>query len=292
MKKIKIGTCVPGHLTFQWGPHLVKAGYECLSLNFHMAYDQGNMAEFAKKVLSMLDGTDAGISSLGFYCNALQNEEQLRMLEQFIDNAKLFKTSLVSTFAGAVEGECVEAAMPLFKKVFGELARRAEDNGVKIVFENCPMGGTWQKNTCNIAFNPRAWEMMFNEVASDSIGLEWEPAHQMIQLIDPIPQLRSWVNKIFHVHGKDATIDWADVRRLGILGPNEFSVSRTPGFGDTNWRDIFFILYQNGYEGNVCVEGYHDPIYGHEWEMTGQLHALQYLKWCRGGEFIANPWDC
>ena len=30
----------------------------------------------------------------------------------------------------------------------------------------------------------------------------------MCQLIDPIPQLRKWVDKIFHVHGKDATIAW------------------------------------------------------------------------------------
>ena len=25
--------------------------------------------------------------------------------------------------------------------------------------------------------------------------------------------------------------------------------------------------------------------------LRGQLHALQYLKWCRGGEFTPNPWD-
>lgn len=24
--------------------------------------------------------------------------------------------------------------------------------------------------------------------------------------------------------------------------------------------------------------------------MTGQLHALNYLKWCRGGEFTPTPW--
>ena len=45
------------------------------------------------------------------------------------------------------------------------------------------------------------------------------------------------------------------------------------------------------YTGDICVEGYHDPIYKKDWEMTAQKHALNYLKWCRGGDFIPNPWE-
>lgn len=29
------------------------------------------------------------------------------------------------------------------------------DNGLKIAIENCPMDGTWQRATCNIAFHPK-----------------------------------------------------------------------------------------------------------------------------------------
>ncbi len=39
---------------------------------------------------------------------------------------------------------------------------------------------------------------------------------------------------------------------------------------------------------DICIEGYHDPVYYGELEMTGQLHALNYLKWCRGGDFTPN----
>jgi sugar phosphate isomerase/epimerase len=181
--------------------------------------------------------------------------------------------------------------MPKFKEVYSELAKRAEDKGVKIAFENCPMGGTWDKVTCNIAINPRAWEMMFNEVDSPAIGLEWEPAHQLIQLIDPIAQLRKWVGKVVHVHGKDASVDMAAVREYGVLCNTDwYAPERTVGFGDTDWRDIFSILHKGGYEGDICVEGYHDPVYSRDWEMVGQLHALEYLKFCRGGEFVENPW--
>ena len=44
-------------------------------------------------------------------------------------------------------------------------------------------------------------------------------------------------------------------------------------------------------EGDICIEGYHDPVYSGEWEMTAQRHALRYLKWCRGGDFVPNPWE-
>ena len=153
------------------------------------------------------------------------------------------------------------------------------------------MGGTWDRLTCNLAMNPRAWEMMFQEVDSPALGLEWEPAHQMIQLIDPIPQLRKWVHKVYHMHGKDATVDMAAVREYGVMCNSDwYAPERTVGFGDTNWRDVFSILHKGGYEGDICVEGYHDPVYSREWEMTGQLHALNYLKWCRGDVYTPNPW--
>lgn len=178
-----------------------------------------------------------------------------------------------------------------FGEVFRELARRAEDRGVKLAIENCPMEGTWQRATCNIAINPRAWERMFDEVNSDAVGLEWEPAHQLIQLIDPIAQLRDWVGKVYHVHGKDATVDRSLVAKYGVLCDTDwYAPERTPGFGDSNWRDIIYILHKGGYTGDICVEGYHDPIYKKDWEMTAQKHALAYLKWCRGGDFTPNPW--
>lgn len=37
-----------------------------------------------------------------------------------------------------------------------------------------------------------------------------------------------------------------------------------------------------GYVGDLVVEGFHDPIFKEEREWAGQLHALEYLKWCRG----------
>lgn len=291
MKQIDIGTCIPGPRALDWIPHMAKAGFECVALNFHMSTDGIEITELAPKVKELLDGTGVYVASIGFYCNALQYEDHQKTLEHFIDSAHLFGTDMVSTFAGGLEGQSVEDSMPRFKEVFGELARRAEANGVRLVIENCPMGRNWRHVTCNIGFNPKAWEMMFDAVPSDALGLEWEPGHQMIQLIDPLPQLKQWAHKIYHLHGKDASIDMEEVRRLGVFGAVDFAPQRTPGFGDTDWRNVFSILHQKGYEGNICVEGYHDPVYQGDWEMTAQLHSLQYLKWCRGGDFTPNPWS-
>jgi sugar phosphate isomerase/epimerase len=111
----------------------------------------------------------------------------------------------------------------------------------------------------------------------------------MYSLIDPLPQLRKWVGKVFHVHGKDATVMWDVVRTRGIRGGEPFVYHRTPGFGDTNWTDVISILRHAGFKGSIDIEGWHDPVYRGELETTGQVHALNYLKHCRGGAFVPNP---
>lgn len=291
MKQIAIGTCIPGNHVETWLPPLVGLGMECVAINFHMSLEGADLTQLGPRVQALLEDSGAHVSTVGYYCNALMNPDHQATLEKVIDTAHLFGAHTVSTFAGALEGQPVEAALPAFKKVFSELARRAEDRGVRIAIENCPMDGTWRSATCNIGFNPKAWELMFDAVPSDALGLEWEPAHAMGQLIDPIAQLRRWVKKVVHVHGKDATIQRDLIAEQGVMGPEAPVLMRTPGFGDTDWRQVFTILYMSGYQGDICIEGYHDPIYGGEWETTGQIHALQYLKWCRGGSFTPNAWS-
>ena len=291
MKQIKIGTCIPGDKVESWLPHFIKAGFETISINFHMTLNGTDLVKLSQRVKEIIGDSGVEVTTLGLYCNPIQRESDKEALEYCLECAPLFGASTVSTFAGAYEGKPVPEAIPKFGEVFRDLTKKAADKNLNMAIENCTMGGTWDHATCNIGFNPRAWKLMFQEVTAENFGLEWEPTHQMVQLIDPVAQLREWVPKIVHMHGKDATIDWDGVRRYGVLGASEFVYHRTPGFGDTNWRDIFTILHQNGYEGDICIEGYHDPVYRDDWEMTGQLHALHYLKWCRGGDFTPNPWD-
>jgi hypothetical protein len=62
-----------------------------------------------------------------------------------------------------------------------------------------------------------------------------------------------------------------------------------PAFGDTNWTAVIGEPRLGGYQGSIDIEGWHDPVYRDELEMTGQVRALNYLEECRGGAFGANP---
>lgn len=293
MDKLRIGTLVGGKDAVRVIPQLIPYGFESFSITFWQTTGGIDLEDMAKKVGDVLAGHDVIISCLSLFGNPLMGEgessDALASWERLIDSAHLFGTDLVTGFTGRIVDRPVDESIPRFKEVFGELARRAADKGVRLAFENCNMGGDWQRGDWNIAHNPLAWEMMFDALPLDNLGLEWEPCHQMVQLIDPIPQLRKWANKIFHVHGKDATIAWDIIRECGIGGPEPFVWHRTPGFGDSNWTDIISILRYSKYEGTIDIEGYHDPVYCGELEMTGQVRGLQYLKQCRGGEYVANP---
>lgn len=290
---IRIGTLVGGGDAVRVIPQIAPHGFESYSLTFWQTTGNTDLAETAKRVRALADEHGFVVSTLGIFGNPLtgagDNADTLASWERLIDNAHLFGTDIVSGFTGRLTGESIDASIPAYAKAFGELSRRAADKGVRIAFENCDMGGTWTSGDWNIAHNPTAWEKMFNAIPSENIGLQWEPCHQMVSLIDPIPQLRKWVDKVFHVHGKDATIAWDVVKEYGIHGPKEFVWHRTPGFGDTNWTDVITILRQAGYAGTIDIEGWHDPVYKGELEMTGQVHALNYLKTCRGGSFVPNP---
>jgi sugar phosphate isomerase/epimerase len=287
---IRIGTIVRlDKNAVSYARQILPHGFESFAImSWQHFADDVNIEQTAKQLLDVI-GDKAVISSLGMFGNVLQDERCARDFARAIDYCRLFNTSMVTGFAGAIEGKPMPESMPAYKKVWGELVKRAEDKGVRIAWENCDMGGWWHDVRWNIAHSPTAWEMMFNEIPSDAIGLQWEPCHQMVSLIDPIPQLRKWIKKIYHVHGKDATIAWDVLREYGLRGGKRYVWHRTPGFGDTNWTDVISILRMNGYKGTIDIEGWHDPVYRGDLEMTGQVYALNYLKQCRGGPFVPNP---
>ncbi len=294
-KDIRIGTLAGcGPKTAEYIAAILPHGFESFELNCWQELGETDLRKLSRQIKDVLAGSDAVISSLGIYGNPLdpaspKRAATLKSWKAAIDAAPLFGCDLVCGFTGRIVGKPIPESMKAFGKVFGDLSKRAADKGVRIAFENCDMGGTWQSGDWNIAQYPAAWEMMFNEVPAKNLGLEWEPCHQMVKLIDPIPQLRKWVPKIFHIHGKDATVKWDVVREFGVGGAKQYAFHRTPGFGDCNWTDIISELRQQKWTGAIDIEGWHDPVYNGELEMSGQVFGLNYLKQCRGGAFIAHP---
>ena len=293
---IRIGTMVKANAPkpSEYVKQILPMGFESIQPFFWQTIGNVDVVRLAGELREAISKRDVVISSLAIFGNPLENgeldQQTLRGWEILIDSAHLFGTDLITGFTGRVRGRPLVESLPRFTEVWGRLAQKAQDKGVRVAFENCAMDGNWASGDWNIAHNPDAWEMMFNEVPAANLGLEWEPCHQLVYLIDPIPQIRKWASRIFHVHGKDATVRWDVIREHGIFGKHAFVQMRTPGFGDSDWSRVISELRLAGFKGAIDIEGWHDPVYRDALEMTGQVRALNHLKECRGGaNFIANP---
>lgn len=291
-KSIRIGTMIKA--TEGQAPENIRAiadlGFESFEPFFWQTTNGQDLAELGKRSLDAIGNRDITISTIGMFGNPLEDQEMDRQTLQgwkdCIDNAHHFGATCVAGFTGRIRNKPLTDLLPRYKEVWSDLAKRAADKGVRIAFENCAMEGNWQTGDWNIAHNPDAWELMFNETPDDNIGLEWEPCHQLVYLIDPLPQIRKWAHKFFHVHGKDATVRWEVIKEHGIFGKEPFVFMRTPGFGDTNWVDVISELRLAGWTGSIDIEGWHDPVYRNALEMTGQVRALDYLRNARGGDYV------
>jgi sugar phosphate isomerase/epimerase len=292
---VRIGTMVKGNAPdpAAYVGSILQYGFESIQPYFWQTMGDKDIPRLAARIKEAIGDADVKVSALGMFGNPLEDQEldreTLKGWRTLIDNAHLFGTNIVTGFTGRVRGKPLTDSLPRYKKVWSELAKRAADKGVRIAFENCAMDGNWATGDWNIAHNPDAWELMFNELPNDNLGLEWEPCHQLVYLIDPIPQIRKWTPRIFHVHGKDATVRWDVIREHGIFGKIPFVQMRTPGFGDSDWTRVIGELRLAGFKGSVTIEGWHDPVYRDALEMNGQVRALEYLKQCRGGSQYIQP---
>ena len=278
---IKIGTCVKGEELISVLPFIINNGFESVEIYFDSGLKNTDLKELAYKATELAKGGNIEFSSIGIYVNPLQYEEQRKEVENCIDNAKYFGAKVISTFAGAIDGAPVFAAIPKFKDVFGELTKRAEANGIKIGIENAHMNGFWYSAKSNIGFCPSAWELMFDAVPSNALGLTWEPSHQIEQFIDIYAQLERWLNKIVHVHGKDGKLNRQFISEYGAWFGQHYCDHKFPGLGDSDWGKIISILSNGNYSGDITIEGFHDAEFKGENEMAGQTAALNHLKKCR-----------
>jgi sugar phosphate isomerase/epimerase len=289
--QIRIGTIVHGDKAEALIPKLSAYDFESYNLYFFGDAARGvDWAKYAATVMPLIRDTGRTVSSISIFLNPLVRDDDIQTWQEVIDQVSLFDCDTVSGFTGRIPDKPIDESIPKFRTVFADLAARAADRGVRIAFENWDGEGDWYRGDWNIAHSPAAWELMFDALPLDNLGLLWEPAHQMVLLMDPVVQLRKWIGKVFHLHGKDANVFWDVVRSRGVGGPDEIAIPRTPGFGDLDWSQIFSVLHQNNFTGAVDIEGFHDPIYRDEWEFTAQLAALEYLKRARGGTFVPNPW--
>lgn len=219
----------------------------------------------ADEVKASFAESDLRISSLaGFYFNHMdpaKAEEGKKLVQGTILLAERMGVKTAAGFSGRLASNKLEDSLPKFKEIWSEHAKFAEDHGVRIAFENCPMG--YFNTPCdgiNLMCTPDIWEKAFNEVDSKALGLEWDPSHLICMFIDPVENLRKFGSRVYHVHAKDAHVNRDLVEKYGFWYPGAIEHC-TVGMGDTPWNLCIKELLRHGYDNDLNIEGWHDAVY-------------------------------
>lgn len=234
---------------------LKKEGFKTVNIFFWESLDGIDLSNLAK----IMDESQMNVSCLSIFGNPLREDlkgNDIRIAwKTLIENASLFSNPYISGFAGRKVGSSVSDSLLSWERFFSQILDDCYKKNVKgILFENCRMGDTWKTGKWNIAINPDAWKIMFDRLDDEKIGLQWEPCHQIGAFADPLNQLKIWIPKIKHIHGKDGTINYDVLKEKGIYGKDKFFSHTLPGMGDTSWKNIFEILHANNYNGSIDLE--------------------------------------
>lgn len=167
--------------------------------------------------------------------------------------------------------EIVELWSPIFD-VFDE-------QGVRFALEVHPT---------EIAFDYYTAERLLKEFDDrPTLGFNFDPSHLIWQGVTPHIFLRDFIEKVYHVHMKDAAVTLDG--KAGILGSHiEFGDTRrgwnfrSLGHGDVDFENIIRELNSGGYQGPLSVE----------WEDSGMEREYGAKEAC---EFVKDidfaPWN-
>ncbi len=167
---------------------------------------------------------------------------------------------------------------------FGELVPVLEESDSHIVVEGWPGPGA-------LSCTPEGYRALFEALPSKAIGINYDPSHLLRMGIDPLRFLEEFVDRVFHVHGKDAAFLQENLYEYGNEQPPTFAKRipygamhwryTIPGHGVMRWGKAFQILETNGYAGCVSIE-LEDANFNGETdsEKFGIVQGAQFLTGC------------
>ncbi|MEA5151882.1 MAG: sugar phosphate isomerase/epimerase [Oscillospiraceae bacterium] len=217
---------------------------------------------YAGQILAYAAQKGVEISALAFYPNALDGDPEKRAanvahLKTVIRASAKLGVNLVTTFIGREQTKSVEENLELVKEVWPPIIALAEELGVRIAIENCPMlfGRDQWPGGQNLMTSPANWRKVFALLPSANLGINYDPSHFVWQMTDYVKPLYEFREKIFHVHFKDIKLYRDRLDEVGITAyPLEFMSPKLPGLGDVDWSRFVSALTDINYDGFACIE--------------------------------------
>ena len=215
----------------------------------------------ATEIVDEIASHGLAISGLGYYPNPMHPDPEVRDAaiahqKLVIEAAAKMKVPFFNTFMGGDASKHVDANWETALTIWSEIVSFANDHGVKITIENCPMifsRDEWPAGN-NIAWSPYIWRRIIEQWGG-SIGLNYDPSHLVWLMIDQERFIREFGSHILHVQAKDVEIDRDGLYERGSLSAGiGWQVPRLPGLGEANWSRIFAALWRAGYDGDVIIE--------------------------------------
>ena len=215
----------------------------------------------AKEIVGEIASKGLSISGLGYYPNPLHPDPEHRKevtdhLKAVMVAARKMGIPLVNTFMGGDASKNIDDNWDEAVRVWPDIVKFADDQGVKITLENCPMLFSYDEwpGGNNIATTPRQWRRIL-EQWGDTIGLNFDPSHLILQMIDIQRFLKEFGKNVLHYQAKDLMIDRDGLYERGILSMGiGWQIPRIPGLGEVDWGIVHGELYRQGYEGDCIIE--------------------------------------
>ena len=217
---------------------------------------------YANHILTYAADRGVQISSLAFYPNTMDADLGKRTaavehIKKLIKASAKLGVNTVTTFIGRDQYKNVEENLELVKEIWPPIVALAEEQGVRIGIENCPMlfGADQWPGGQNLMTTPDIWRKVFEILPSDNLGLNYDPSHFVWQMIDYIQPIYEFKDKIFHVHYKDIKVYPDRLQQVGIMAyPLEFMSPKLPGLGDVDWGKYVSALTDIRFNGCTCIE--------------------------------------
>jgi sugar phosphate isomerase/epimerase len=166
---------------------------------------------------------------------------------------------------------------------FTELTPVLEQTNSKIVIEGWPGPGV-------LVSTPETYRAFFKACSAPNMGINYDPSHLIRMGIDHIRFMEEFIDRIYHVHGKDTEISNERLYTYGSEVPTTFTSRRyggphwrysIPGHGEARWIRILEILKASRYEGFISIELEDTNFNGsEEGEKLGLINSATFLASC------------